>query len=113
MTVVVVLSVLGVAMLVVAGVAGFRIQRSVRRRIVTTRARIAAVQAKAQARIQPPGPRRDAAQLRQRLQAEMRSTKEMLGTAPDGLIFRASATTVLAELTAEASALDAQLAAVD
>jgi len=104
----VVLIVLGVLVLAGAALIGYRIYRRVQRQIVRTRARIAAVQAK----VQPPGPRRDAALLRQRLQAELRSTREMLENTPDGLIFRASAATVLQQLSTESTAVDAQLAAI-
>ena len=109
MTTLVLLSALGV--LVVAGVvvAGYRIHRRVSRYVTRTRARVAAVQAK----VQPPGPRRDAALLRQRLQVEMRATRELLANTPDGLIFRASATTVLQELATTAADVEAQLAAID
>ncbi len=108
---VVVLSTLGafaLAFAVVVALAARRGLRLVGRKVAAGRARIFELQAK----VQPPGPRRDAALLRHRLQAEMRSTKEMLQSAPDGLIFRADATVVLQELSATAAAVDAELAAV-
>jgi hypothetical protein len=61
----------------------------------------------------PPGPRRDAARLRARLHAELRATREMLGAAPQGLIFRADAGSVLHELASTAAELDRELAAVE
>jgi hypothetical protein len=63
-------------------------------------------------RLLPPGPRRDVARLRCRLHAELRATHDMLAAAPQGLIFRADANTVLAEVSATAAALDRELAAV-
>jgi hypothetical protein len=63
-------------------------------------------------RFQPPGPRRDAARLRCRLNAELAATRDMLQTAPQGLIFRADATAVLAELSTTAIEIDRELAAV-
>jgi hypothetical protein len=59
------------------------------------------------------GPRRDAARLRLRLDAELRATSEMLQRAPQGLIFRADAAGLLAELSATAAELDGELAAID
>ena len=60
-----------------------------------------------------PGPRRDANRLRVRLHAEMRATRDLLATAPQGLIFRADAAGVLRELTTTADALDGELLAVE
>lgn len=61
----------------------------------------------------PPGPRRDAARLRGRLDAELRATREMLQHAPHGLIFRADAAAVLADLTSTAADLDGELSAIE
>jgi hypothetical protein len=61
----------------------------------------------------PPGPRRDATMLRRRLAAEVRATQQALADAPGGLIFRADAARVLAELTASAADMDRELAAVE
>lgn len=61
----------------------------------------------------PPGPRRTAARLRWRLNAELRATQDMLQHAPQGLIFRADAAALLGELAATAKELDAELAAID
>lgn len=60
-----------------------------------------------------PGPRRDAARLRCRLDAELRATTAMLQHAPQGLIFRADAAGLLRELNATATDLDAELAAIE
>lgn len=64
-------------------------------------------------RLLPPGPRREAALLRQRLHAELRATRDMLETAPDGLIFRADAAAVLHELVTVAVDIDRELRAVE
>jgi hypothetical protein len=61
----------------------------------------------------PPGPRRDAARLRCRLYTELLATTEMLTSAPQGLIFRADAASVLQELAAAAADLNRELAAVE
>lgn len=61
----------------------------------------------------PPGPRRNAARLRWRLDAELRATREMLEHAPQGVVFRADATALLAELVATAAELDSELAAIE
>ena len=61
----------------------------------------------------PPGPRRNAARLRYRLGTELRATRDMLLHAPQGLVFRADATTLLGELAATATQLDAELAAIE
>lgn len=61
----------------------------------------------------PPGPRRNAARLRCRLDTELRATRDMLQRAPQGLIFRADAATLLGDLAATATELDAELAAVE
>ncbi|HZC70116.1 MAG TPA: hypothetical protein VE442_05445 [Jatrophihabitans sp.] len=61
----------------------------------------------------PPGPRREAAQLRSRLHAELHATEDMLQHAPQGLIFRAEASTVLAEVASTAAELDGELAAIE
>jgi hypothetical protein len=64
-------------------------------------------------RFLPPGPRRDAARLRYRLNAELAATTEMLTTAPQGRIFRADAAAVLQDLVIAAGALDTELAAIE
>lgn len=64
-------------------------------------------------RLLPPGPRRDAARLRCRLHAELRATRDMLATAPQGLIFRADAAAVLKDLATTAAAMDGELAAIE
>jgi hypothetical protein len=64
-------------------------------------------------RFQPPGPGRDAGRLRCRLGAELRATRDMLQAAPQGLIFRADATSLFQELSATATAIDGELAAIE
>jgi len=61
----------------------------------------------------PPGPRRDAARLRSRLDAELRATRDMLQHAPQGVIFRADAAALLGELVVTATELDTELAAIE
>jgi hypothetical protein len=61
----------------------------------------------------PPGPRRDAARLRARLHAELHATRAMLEHAPQGLIFRADASAVLADVAGAAADLDGELAAIE
>jgi hypothetical protein len=61
----------------------------------------------------PPGPRRDTARLRGRLHAELHASGDMLRHAPQGLIFRADASAVLAELASTAAELDSELAAIE
>jgi hypothetical protein len=63
-------------------------------------------------RFLPPGPRRDAAALRARLDEELRATRDMLEAAPEGVIFRADAARVLSELVTTAAAIDQELAAI-
>jgi hypothetical protein len=60
-----------------------------------------------------PGPRRDATRLRSRLHAELHATREMLQHAPQGMIFRADASAVLAEVASTAADLDGELAAIE
>ena len=83
--------------------------RRARRRVSGWRSRVL----EARTSLLSPGPRRDAAKLRGRLQAELRATRDMLQNAPQGLIFRADATAVLGEVTATAAELDAELAAIE
>jgi hypothetical protein len=99
--------VLGVLLLL--AVAGFVTVRAVNRRIGGWRARVL----EARSRFLPPGPRRSAARLRCRLHAELRATRDMLESAPQGLIFRADAAVLLKELAATAAAMDTELAAVE
>jgi hypothetical protein len=99
---------LTLVLLVVVGLAARRGMRRLWRRVAAARARILELQAK----MQPPGPRREAALLRHRLQEEIRATGEMLADLPDGLIFRADAASLLEELTITAAAVDREIAAV-
>lgn len=91
--------------LLAAGFIAFRLRRTIR----AWQARVRAVRSQ----FLPPGPRRDARTLRCRLQDEIQGTREMLGSAPDGLVFRADAREVLAELGAAGAAIDAELRAVE
>jgi len=61
----------------------------------------------------PPGPRRDAVALRQQLAAELRSTQRTLAAAPNGRIFQADPTRVLAEAAGYAADLDHELAMIE
>lgn len=69
--------------------------------------------AEVRTRFLPPGPRRDAAVLRRTLDAELRATRDMLETAPEGLVFRADAAAMLHELAVTAAALDGELAGIE
>lgn len=77
--------------------------------VVVARSRVLDVRT----RFLPPGPRRDAALLRQRLNSEMRSTADMLERAPDGVVFRADARSLLQDLVTTAAEVDAELAAIE
>lgn len=61
----------------------------------------------------PPGPRRETARLRYRLDAELRATRDMLQHAPQGVVFRADAAALLRELATTGVELDAELAAIE
>jgi hypothetical protein len=98
---------LGVLLVVL--VAGAVVARRVGRRIGGWRARFLEVRS----RFLPPGPRRDAARLRCRLHAELRATRDMLQTAPQGLIFRADAAALLSDLASTAATMDGELAAIE
>lgn len=109
MTLVVLICLTGALLIAVVGIALARGLRRIRRFADEVRWQVTEVRA----RFQPPGPRRDATNLRRRLQAELRATKDMLESTPDGLIFRADAASVLAELGTAAAAVDRELAAVE
>jgi hypothetical protein len=104
----IVFGVVGGVLLVAVLFLAWRGYRRVRRTITAARMRLFELQAK----VLPAGPRREAELLRHRLRVEMRSTREMLEAAPDGLIFRADALSVLAELAATASAVEGELATI-
>ncbi len=106
MTVLVVSALIAALVLLAVGVV---VVRRVGRRIGGWRSRFIEVRT----RFLPPGPRRDAGRLRCRLRAELRATHDMLRTAPQGLVFRADAATILKELATTAAALDVELAAVE
>jgi hypothetical protein len=61
----------------------------------------------------PPGPRREAAALRQQLAAELRSTRHILTTAPNARIFQADPARVLAEAAGYVAELDHELAMIE
>ncbi len=61
----------------------------------------------------PPGPRREAGTLRQRLRHELTCTTAMLNEAPEGMIFRADARAVLQEITEMATAVERDLRAIE
>lgn len=106
-----VLTVLGVVVVLV-GVAVFAARRAIRRAV----RHIGGWQSRyleVRGNFLPPGPRRDAVRLRGRLHAELRATRDLLTTAPQGLIFRADAAGVLRELVGTAAELDRELAAVE
>lgn len=84
-------------------------QVAVRGRRVLARARRRV--ADLQAATLPPGARREAALLRRRLGDEVRSARETLA-APDGHVFLADSASVLAEILATATELDAALASI-
>jgi hypothetical protein len=107
--VVVVSLVCALVVVVVVALAARRMFRRVRRRIDALVGRAGEVRT----RFLPPGPHREAALLRQRLHAELRATRDMLEAAPDGLIFRADAGSVLHELVTVAVDVDRELRAVE
>ena len=72
-------------------------------------ANVAGRTADVRAKLQPPGPGRDAALLRMRLEAEVRATREMLANAPQGVVFRADARALLAEVETAALSLSSEL----
>lgn len=98
-----------VVLAVLGAVVVWRVARRLRRRVASWRYRLFVLHG----RFLPPGPRRDAAALRIRLLAELRATRDMLESAPQGVIFRADAAAVLSELGATAVALDQELAAIE
>jgi hypothetical protein len=102
LTVFVMLCVLGFAL-------ARRCLRLLRRGVAESRRRVAEVRT----RFLPPGPRRDAALLRRTLDAELRATRDMLESAPQGLVFRADAAAMLHELAVTATALDGELAGIE
>lgn len=98
-------AVLLASVLLAAGFLAYRLRRTVR----AWQARVRAVRSQ----FLPPGPRRDARTLRCRLQEELRCTRDMLSSAPGGLVFRADARELLAELGTAGAAIDAELRAVE
>ncbi len=101
-----------VALLLLVGAFVFwRVARRVRRMLEQGRRRLDA----ARSRVPLPGRAATPAYLlRRRLAEEMTSTKQVLaGSTPDTRIFVAEAQPVLAELTATAAALDAELVAIE
>lgn len=94
---------------VLAALSAYWAARRVRARLGTWQARALALRG----RTLPPGPRRDAAALRSRLAGELQATRDMLDSAPDGVVFRADAGAILYEIATTASDLDRELAAVE
>ncbi len=105
-TLIVVLLVL-VALGVGGAVVAVRVTRKTRDAVDRVRIRAQVAQAK----LMPGGPRRDAVLLRQRLDAQVRAARAVLGAA-DGQVFRADAPAVLAQITASARELDSSLASI-
>jgi hypothetical protein len=103
---VVLLIVLG--MLVVAFFVGRRLVRWSRRQVLAATAQANDLRT----RMQPPGPRREAAVPRARLDAELHATREMLRTAPQGLVFRADAASLVEDLDSTGTSLSRELAAI-
>ena len=97
-----------VALLAAGGLAAVRVTRRTRDAVDRVRVRAQLAQTKLMAS----GPRRDAGLLRQRLDAQMRAARAVLGTS-DSQIFRADAPTVLAQILASARELDTSLAGID
>ena len=64
-------------------------------------------------RLLPPGPRRDTATLRARLDFELSATRSMLESAPQGLVFRADAAGILNELVTAATEIERELGAIE
>lgn len=83
--------------------------RLVRRAVAAGRSRALEVRS----HLLPPGPRRDAAALRQQLAAELRSTRQILAAVPNGRIFQADPARVLAEAAGYAAELDHELAMIE
>jgi hypothetical protein len=101
-----------ITFLVVVGMGGFLLWFGVRlARRTVARGRRRALELRSQ--FLPPGPRRDAAALRHQLAAELRTTRQTLAAAPDGRIFQADPTTVLAEAAELAAQLDEDLATIE
>lgn len=100
--------VLVLAVCAAGGYAAWRVARRTRDAVDRVRVRAQLAQTK----LMPGGPRRDAALLRQRLDAQVRAARAVLG-APDGQVFRADARSVLAEITVSARELDNALASID
>ena len=108
MALLLVLLLIVVVVIALGGVAAWRITRKTRDAVDRVRIRAQLAQTKLMAS----GPRRDAGLLRQRLDAQMRAARAVLGAA-DGQVFRADAPTVLAEISASARELDSALASID
>lgn len=110
MDVLLVVALVVVAVVALGALVTVRILRRLQRAVEQGRRRVDA----AKARMQPPGPRRDVALLRQRLADEMESTRQLLEAIPPGTrIFLAEAQPVLAELATTGAELDAELAVIE
>jgi hypothetical protein len=105
MTTIAVLAIIAVIVFALGALSVWRVLRRVRRYARVSLARVASVRSQ----WLPPGPRRDAANLRRSLIYELDCTRGMLTAAPDGQVFRADAVTVLRDLTAAGAALERDL----
>lgn len=63
--------------------------------------------------LRAPGPARDSVRLRKQLQAELLATQQMLDGAPEGVVFRADARELLADIRSVAAELDRDLRGVE
>lgn len=99
----------GAVLLLLAGLAGWLALRRMRRAVRVWHERVLAF------RVQwmGPGPRREVALLRHRLAQELQYTEAMLSIAPDGVIFRADAQSVLHELVEMGAGLESDLRAIE
>ena len=90
--------------------AGFLVGR---RMLRWSKRQVAAAAGEVRTRMLPPGPRRDATVLRSRLEAELFATREMLRTAPQGLVFRADARSLVEDLDSTGTSLSRELIAIE
>jgi hypothetical protein len=83
-----------------------------RRMLRWSKRQVAAAAGEVRTKMLPPGPRRDVTLLRTRLDAELHATREMLRTAPQGLVFRADAASLVEDLDTTGTSLSSELAAI-
>ena len=84
-----------------------------RRMLRWSKRQVAAAAGEVRTRMLPPGPRRETVVLRTQLDAELHATREMLRTAPQGLVFRADAASLVADLDATGTSLSRELTAIE